>query len=107
MAKKNIGLTARNKTLGEMMSELRARLGFVSQGPAAKGNDAVMKSFCQEAHEFVYGELDPSDMRFKSVIRMQPVKSITTGTTIVRICRLIPDRYFLCMWSMAIPFAKN
>ena len=64
------GLTERNRTLGELMAELRARLGFVAQGSASKSNDATIKSFLQEAHEYVFGELEPPAMRKKTVIKL-------------------------------------
>ncbi len=64
-------LTQRNKTFGELMAELRARLGFVTQGSASKGNEAVLKSFLQEAHEYVYSELDPPALRTKSTIAVE------------------------------------
>ena len=66
------GLTARNKTLGELMNELRARLGFVAQGAASKGNDAIIKSFLQEAHDYVYSELEMSSLRKKATIAIDP-----------------------------------
>lgn len=62
------GLIDRNRTLGELMAELRARLSYVTQGPAAKNNDALIKSFLQEAHDYVYGELDMPDLRKKTQI---------------------------------------
>jgi len=65
------GLAERNKTLGEMLTELRVRLGFVAQGSAAKNNEATLKSYLQEAHDFVFGELDPPAMRKKSIITTQ------------------------------------
>lgn len=65
------GLSARYKTLGELMTELRARLGYVTQGSAAKNNDVVIKSFLQESHEYVYGELEPPALRRKTVIKLQ------------------------------------
>ena len=64
-------ITLRHRTLGELMTELRARLGFASQGSASKINDVVIKSFLQEAHEYVYGELDPPAMRKKTIITLQ------------------------------------
>jgi len=64
------GLTERNRTLGELMTELRARLGFVTQGSASKNNDVVMKSFLQEAHEYVFSELEPPAMRKKTMISL-------------------------------------
>lgn len=61
-------LQARNRTLAELLVELRARTGFVHQGTAASNNDALMKSFLQEAHDYVYGELLPaSGVRFTEV----------------------------------------
>lgn len=65
------GLESREKTLGELMTELRARLGFVAQGSASKNNDLVIKSFLQEAHEFVFDELEPPSQRIKTVIKLQ------------------------------------
>jgi len=65
------GLAERNKTLGELLTELRVRLGFVAQGSAAKNNEATLKSYLQEAHDFVFAELDPPAMRKKSVLQVQ------------------------------------
>lgn len=64
------GLTERYRTLGELMTELRARLGFVTQGSASKNNDIVIKSFLQEAHDYVFGELEPPAMRKKTIIKL-------------------------------------
>lgn len=64
------GLSERYRTLGELMTELRARLGFITQGSASKNNDAVIKSFLQEGHDYVFGELEPPAMRKKTVIRL-------------------------------------
>jgi len=65
------GLSARYKTMGELMTELRARLGYVTQGSAAKNNDIVIKSFLQESHEYVFGELEPPAQRRKTIIKLQ------------------------------------
>lgn len=65
------GLSARYKTLGELMTELRARLGYVTQGSAAKNNDILIKSFLQEAHEYVFGELEPPAQRRRTTITLQ------------------------------------
>jgi hypothetical protein len=64
-------LAQRNKTFGELLAELRARLGFVTQGSASKGNEAVLKSYLQEAHEYVYGELEPPALKTRSTIMVQ------------------------------------
>lgn len=66
------GLENRFRTLGELMTELRARLGFMVQGQAAKNNETIIKSFLQEAHEYVYGELEPPVLRKKTTIRLRP-----------------------------------
>lgn len=62
------GLEARNRTLGELMTELRARLGFMTQGPAASANEQIVKSLLQEAHDYVYSELQPPVMRKKTTL---------------------------------------
>lgn len=46
------------KTLGSLMTELKARLGYVTQGPASHNNDTIIKSFLTEAHDFVYEQLE-------------------------------------------------
>jgi len=66
------GLTERHRTLGELMAELRARLGFITHGNAAAGNSAIIKSFLQEAHEYVFSELEPPAMRKKATIKLVP-----------------------------------
>lgn len=63
-------LIRRNKTLAELMAELRSRLGFVSQGPAASSNDGLITSFLQEAHDYVYGELLPPAQRKRTQIQL-------------------------------------
>ena len=65
-------VTSRYRTLGELMTELRARLGFVTQGSAAKNNEVVIKSFLQEAHDFVFEKLQPQAQRKKATITLQP-----------------------------------
>lgn len=46
------------KTLGTLMTELRARLGYVTAGSASVHNDQIMKSFLQEANDYCYEVLD-------------------------------------------------
>ena len=62
------GLSERNRTMGELMAELRVRLGFIAQGSASKNNEPVIKSFLQEAHDYVFSELQPPAQRKKSAI---------------------------------------
>lgn len=65
------GLTERNKTLGQLRRDLRARLGFAVQGPAAENNRDVLNNILQEAHEYIAEEVDAAVMRKKCTIRMQ------------------------------------
>jgi len=66
------GLQSRYKTLADLRSELRVRLGFIAQGPAAANNTPVLDSFLQEAHEYVYAKLRPSPVRKKAIIKLLP-----------------------------------
>ena len=70
------GLSQRYRTLGELLAELKARLGFVAQGPASNNNNPVMISFLQEAHEYVYDQLNPTPMRKKTVITLEQGSSL-------------------------------
>lgn len=65
------GLADRNKTLGQLRRDLRARLGFAVQGPAAENNRDVLNNILQEGHEFIAAEVDAAVMRKKCTIRMQ------------------------------------
>ena len=65
------GLIQRHRTLGELLAELKARLGFVAQGPASNNNNPLMISFLKEAHEYVYDQLNPTPMRKKTVISLE------------------------------------
>ena len=64
-------LIQRYRTYGELMTELKARLGFVAQGPSSNNNRAVMDSFLREAHEYVYAQMEPEPMRKKTVIALE------------------------------------
>lgn len=64
-------LIQRYKTYGELQAELKARLGFVAQGPSSNSNKAQMDSFLQEAHDYVYAQLEPTPMRKKTVISLE------------------------------------
>ncbi|WAW09889.1 hypothetical protein NB640_11815 [Oxalobacter vibrioformis] len=66
------GLSQRNRTLGELLTELKSRMGFVAQGPASNNNNAVFTSFLQEAHDIMYAQLNPVMMRKKTVITLEP-----------------------------------
>ena len=63
------GLIQRYRTLGELLAELKARLGFVAQGPASNNNNPLMISFLQEAHEYVYDQLNPTIPKTRISIR--------------------------------------
>lgn len=64
------GLTQRYRTLGELRTELKARLGFVAQGPSSNNNNAVLNSFLQEGHDYLYAELQPGPARKKTTITL-------------------------------------
>lgn len=65
-------LTARQNTLGDMLTRLKRRLGFMAQGPGSNGNNELLIDFLQEGHEFVYATLKPSAARKKAIIVLQP-----------------------------------
>lgn len=65
-------LRERQKTLGEMLTKLKRRLGFLAQGPGSNGNNDVLIDFLQEGHDYVYQKLRPSPARKKTTIRLQP-----------------------------------
>ena len=62
----------RYRTMGELRRRLRARLGFMTQGPASKNNDEVLTDILQEGHEFILGEVDPSTLRTVATIQLSP-----------------------------------
>lgn len=64
-------LRQRYRTYGELMTELKARVSFVNQGPASKNNQPVLDSILREAHNYVYNELNPIPMRKKTEIVLE------------------------------------
>jgi hypothetical protein len=66
------GFESRYKTLGELLAELRGRLGFVAQGSATRNNESILKSFLQEAHDYVYGQLSPPSLKKRTSIQLLP-----------------------------------
>jgi hypothetical protein len=69
-------LNARNKTLAEIRTELRERLGFQSTGPAASGNTRLLNSFMQEGHDLLYDQLKPTPARKITTIRLMPGQTL-------------------------------
>ena len=65
-------LINRYRTYGELITELRTRLGYVTQGPSANNNKPLLDSFLQEAHEYVFAQLNPSNRRKKTAIVLEP-----------------------------------
>lgn len=65
------GLTQRYRTFGECLTELKARLGFVAQGPSSNNNNPVLTSFLQEGHDLLYAELKPTPARKKTAITLE------------------------------------
>lgn len=100
------GLESRNRTLGELMTELRSRLGFITQGPAAKNNDLIIKSFLQEAHEYVFGELEPPVMRKKTTIKLVP-ESIFYDWNNDQENELIDPTRVLSVWLIVSPTLRE
>lgn len=68
------GLEQRNRTFGELLTELKARLSFVAQGPSSNNNNPVLSSFLQEGHDYIYRKLKPTPARKKTTI------TITAGS---------------------------
>ena len=66
------GLREREDTLGNMLTDLRVRLGFVSQGPASRNNEAILKSFLQDAVEYVWGKIEHFPEKKIARIRLLP-----------------------------------
>ena len=68
-------LVQRGRTYGELLTELRARLSFVAQGPSAANNAAVigsiLRSILREAHDTVYMIVRPQPMRKKTTITLE------------------------------------
>lgn len=64
-------LVQRGRTYGELLTELRARLSFVAQGPSTANNAAVLGSILREAHDTVYTLVRPSPMRKKTTITLE------------------------------------
>ena len=58
--------------LGELLSELRSRLGFIAQGSSSMANDQILISFLQEAAEIVVADLGVPF--FKRLTTIQVVK---------------------------------
>lgn len=65
-------LVRRQKTMGELLSELRSRLGFIAQGSSSMANDQILISFLQEAAEIVVADLGVPF--FKRLTTIQVVK---------------------------------
>lgn len=65
-------LSRRQKTMGELLSELRSRLGFIAQGSSSMANDQILISFLQEAAEIVVADLGIPF--FKRLTTIQVVK---------------------------------
>lgn len=91
------GLEQRNRTFGELLTELKARLSFVAQGPSSNNNNPVLTSFLQEAHDYIYQKLKPTPARKKTTI------SITAGSYLYDFHNDIEDEYIapssvMSMW---------
>lgn len=63
-------LRNREKTLGSLMTELKARLGFVMQGASSKLIDPLLTSFLQEGQEYVYDQLGAPQSKKRTTITL-------------------------------------
>ena len=81
------GLGQRNRTFGECLTELKARLSFVAQGPSSNNNNPVLSSFLQEGHDYLYKKLKPTLARKKTTI------TITAGSFLYDFHNDIEDEY--------------
>lgn len=91
------GLEQRNRTFGELLTELKARLSFVAQGPSSNNNNPVLTSFLQEGHDYLYEKLKPPPARKKTTI------TINAGSYLYDFHNDIEDEYIdpdkvLSMW---------
>lgn len=64
-------LRYREKTFGQLYTELQDRLGFVRQGKAANKNKALLRSFLQEAHEIVVDKVGPASSKKVTAIQLE------------------------------------
>jgi len=62
----------RYRTLGDLRRGLRARLGFMTQGPAAESNRQALDDILQEAHTYVCEQVQVSVLRKKTTIELFP-----------------------------------
>lgn len=65
-------LRSRNRTLGELLVELKARLGFQTQGASTMLADRLFISFLQEAHDYVFEELGSPLSTKRTTIKVVP-----------------------------------
>lgn len=61
-----------NKTLDQLRGDLRARMGFMTQGAAAGRNEPILNSFLHTAYHAVWHALEAGDLRWESAIVLQP-----------------------------------
>lgn len=65
-------LRSRNRTLGELLVELKARLGFQTQGASTMLADPLFISFLQEAHDYVFEALGAPLSRKRTIVKLSP-----------------------------------
>ena len=63
-------LRARERTLNDLLTELKARLGFVTQGVASKLIDPLLTSFLQEGQEYVFEQLGAQYSKKRATIKL-------------------------------------
>ena len=63
-------IRSRNRTLGELLVELKARLGFQTQGASTMLADPLFISFLQEAHDYVFEALGAPLSKKRTTIKV-------------------------------------
>lgn len=63
-------LRARGRTLNDLLTELKARLGFVVQGAGSKLVDPLLISFLQEGQDYVYAQMGAPKSKKQATIKL-------------------------------------
>lgn len=63
-------LRARGRTLNDLLTELKVRLGFVSQGAGSKLIDPLLTSFLQEGQDYVYAQMGAPKSKKQATITL-------------------------------------
>lgn len=59
------------KTVGQLIDELKIRLGMLVQGPVSSNIRPILVSFIQSAHDIIYADLYPNGQKKVCELRLQ------------------------------------